>query len=282
MTLVCLIWGVQQVAIKVVAADTAPVMQLAIRFAGATLFFGAWLFAREGGRTFADGSLPSGLALGTLFAMEFIFAGEALTFTTAAHTVVFLYSAPIFSALGLQFVPEERLNRKQWAGIALAFAGLMVAFLGHGDRSAAAPLLGDGLALCGGLAWGLSSVVLRRGSVGRAATAKTVFYQVGMAAVLLLAFATSTGQAKVLPSGAVILSLIFQTLIVAIGSYLVWFWLLRHYLNSRLMLLSLLTPMFGVLFGALLLGDPIDLRFAMGAALVLIGVLAVNALTLKA
>jgi drug/metabolite transporter (DMT)-like permease len=158
----------------------------------------------------------------------------------------------------------------------------MVAFLGHGDRSAAAPLLGDGLALCGGLAWGLSSVVLRRGSVGRAATAKTVFYQVGMAAVLLLAFATSTGQAKVLPSGAVILSLIFQTLIVAIGSYLVWFWLLRHYLNSRLMLLSLLTPMFGVLFGALLLGDPIDLRFAMGAALVLIGVLAVNALTLKA
>ncbi len=49
MTLVCLIWGVQQVAIKVAAADTAPVMQLAIRF-----------------------------------------AGEALTFTTAAHTVVFL------------------------------------------------------------------------------------------------------------------------------------------------------------------------------------------------
>jgi hypothetical protein len=49
MTLVCLIWGVQQVAIKVAAADTAPVMQLAIRF-----------------------------------------AGEALTFTSAAHTVVFL------------------------------------------------------------------------------------------------------------------------------------------------------------------------------------------------
>lgn len=42
------------------------------------------------------------------------------------------------------------------------------------------------------------------------------------------------------------------------------------------MLLSLLTPLFGVLFGALLLADPVSLRFALGAALVLTGVLIVN------
>jgi drug/metabolite transporter (DMT)-like permease len=72
------------------------------------------------------------------------------------------------------------------------------------------------------------------------------------------------------------LALLFQTLVIAIASYLVWFWLLRHYLTSRLMLLSLLTPLFGVLFGAALLGDPIDLRFAVGALLVLMGVLIVN------
>ena len=73
-----------------------------------------------------------------------------------------------------------------------------------------------------------------------------------------------------------VLSLLFQTLVIAIASYLVWFWLLRHYLTSRLMLLSLLTPLFGVLFGAALLGDRIDLRFAAGALLVLTGVLIVN------
>jgi drug/metabolite transporter (DMT)-like permease len=73
-----------------------------------------------------------------------------------------------------------------------------------------------------------------------------------------------------------ILSLLFQTVVIAIASYLVWFWLLRHYLTSRLMLLSLLTPLFGVLFGAALLGDRIDLRFAFGAMLVLAGVLIVN------
>jgi drug/metabolite transporter (DMT)-like permease len=68
----------------------------------------------------------------------------------------------------------------------------------------------------------------------------------------------------------------FQTIFIAIASYLIWFWLLRHYLTSRLMLMTLLTPLLGVLFGVLLLNDPIETRFAIGTALVLGGVLIVN------
>jgi drug/metabolite transporter (DMT)-like permease len=251
-------------------------MQLAIRFGGAAIFFGMWVFIREGRRAFADGSLPSGLLLGLMFSLEFIFVGEALAHTTAAHSVVFLYTAPIFTALGLQFLPEERLSRLQWAGIAIAFIGIVIAFLGFSNRPALELIIGDLLALLGGVSWGLSNVVLRRGRIGGAATAKTVLYQVATAAIVLGAFAALTGHAQIEPSTATILSLVFQTLIVAITSYLVWFWLLRRYLTSRLMLLSLLTPLFGVIFGAALLGDPVDLRFALGAVLVLMGVLLVN------
>jgi len=272
----CVVWGFQQVAMKGVASNAAPVMQLAIRFGGASIFFGLWVLIREGRRAFTDGSLPSGLLLGLMFSLEFIFAGEALAHTTAAHTVVFLYTAPIFTALGLQFLPEERLSRLQWAGIAIAFMGIVIAFFGFSNRPAIDLLTGDLLALLGGVSWGLSNVVLRRGRVGGAATAKTVLYQVATAAIVLGTFAALTGQTQVEPSAATILSLTFQTLIVAISSYLVWFWLLRRYLTSRLMLLSLLTPLFGVMFGAALLGDPVDLRFALGALLVLMGVLLVN------
>jgi drug/metabolite transporter (DMT)-like permease len=272
----CVIWGFQQVAMKGVASNAAPVMQLAIRFGGAAIFFGMWVFIREGRRAFADGSLPSGLLLGLMFSLEFIFVGEALAHTTAAHSVVFLYTAPIFTALGLQFLPEERLSRLQWAGIAIAFIGIIIAFLGFSNRPALELIIGDLLALLGGVSWGLSNVVLRRGRIGGAATAKTVLYQVATAAIVLGTFAALTGHAQIEPSTATILSLVFQTLIVAITSYLVWFWLLRRYLTSRLMLLSLLTPLFGVMFGAALLGDPVDLRFAVGAVLVLMGVLLVN------
>jgi drug/metabolite transporter (DMT)-like permease len=52
--------------------------------------------------------------------------------------------------------------------------------------------------------------------------------------------------------------------------------MLRRYLASRVTVFSFLTPMFGVGFGVLLLGDPVDLRFAVGALLVLVGVVMVN------
>jgi drug/metabolite transporter (DMT)-like permease len=275
-SILCVIWGFQQVAVKGVATNVAPVMQIAIRFGGASIFFGIWVLIREGRRAFADGSLPSGLFLGLMFSLEFIFAGQALVHTTAAHSIVFLYTAPIFTALGLQFLPEERLSRLQWTGIGVAFFGIVIAFLGFSGRSAVELFKGDLLALLGGMSWGFSNVVLRRGRVGGAATAKIVLYQVATATLLLGTFAAATGQTQIELSTMTILSLVFQTLFIAIASYLVWFWLLRRYLTSRLMLLSLLTPLFGVVFGAALLGDPIDPRFAVGALLVLLGVLIVN------
>jgi len=276
MIMLCVIWGFQQVAIKGVALNVAPVMQLATRFAGASIFFGALVLIREGGRAFTDGTLPSGLLLGLMFSLEFIFAGQALVHTTAAHAVVFLYTAPIFTALGLQFLPEEHLSPLQWVGISVAFGGIVVAFFGFNGRPAVELVTGDALALFGGVSWGLCNVVLRRGRVSGANTAKVAFYQVATATLMLGAFAAATAQTAIEPTSMTILSLAFQTLIIAISSYLVWFWLLRHYLTSRLMLLSLLTPLFGVMFGAALLKDPVDLRFALGGLLVLLGVLIVN------
>lgn len=274
--MLCIVWGIQQVALKAVSANVAPVMQLTIRFAGASLLFGMWVLIREGRRAFHDGTLPSGLLLGLLFALEFILIGQSLAYTTAAHSIVFLYTAPIFTALGLQFLPEEKLSRTQWAGIGVAFLGVVVAFLGFSGLPALKLLKGDSLALIAGMSWGLSNVVLRRGRIGGARTAKTVLYQVGTASVLLGVFAVATHQARVALSQLTLVVLLFQTLGIAIISYLVWFWLLRHYLTSRLMLLSLLTPLFGVVFGKALLGDPISPRFALGGGLVLFGILIVN------
>jgi drug/metabolite transporter (DMT)-like permease len=277
----CMVWGIQQVAMKSVALDVTPLMQLAIRFAAATVFFGAWVAAREGRRALSDGTLVSGVLLGVMFSLEFILVGSSLAHTTAAHATVFLYSAPIFTALGLQFLPEEQLDRIQWAGIITAFIGIVVAFIGPGSRPATDLVQGDLLALCGGISWGVSNVVLRRGRIGSAATAKTVLYQVGVAAILLSAFALATGQTHVVPTAPALLALAFQTVCISVLSYLLWFWLLRHYFTSRLMLLSLMTPLFGVAFGALLMKDPIELRFALGASLVLAGILVVNAQQLR-
>lgn len=273
----CLIWGVQQVVMKAVSSSIAPVMQLAVRFAGSTVFFGVLVLRREGTGAFLDGTARSGLLMGVLFTLEFVLVGQALSHTTASHAIVFLYTAPVFTALGVQFLPDERMRRLQWLGVAVAFLGIVLAFAGPGSRPARELLLGDCLALLAGAAWGLTNVVLRRGRVGGAATVKTVFYQVGLAAPLLYVYALATGQDRIDPTLPALASVIFQTLMISIVSYLLWFWLLRHYLTSRLMLMTLLTPFVGVIFGGLALHDPIENRFAAGTGLVLAGIALVNA-----
>jgi len=57
---------------------------------------------------------------------------------------------------------------------------------------------------------------------------------------------------------------------------LVWFWLLRHYLASRLGVLTFLTPIIGVVLGAVLLGEPLEAQFVVGAAVVLLGITTVS------
>ncbi len=272
----CLAWGFQQVAIKAVAADITPTLQLAMRFTGASVFF-AWVVWRQEGKTlFSDGALPSGLLLGCLFSIEFVLVGQALRHTSAAHTVVFLYSAPIFTALGLQFLPEEHLSGRQWVGVLLAVAGIAVAFMSYSEKPIFDLFIGDGLALLAGAAWGASNVALRRGRISHASTAKIVLYQVGMAAVTLSAFAYATDQMHMIVSTRAIASVLFQTIAIAIISYIVWYRLLRRYLTSRLMLLSLLTPLCGVLLGHVVLGEVIEARVGVGAVLVLVGILIVN------
>ena len=151
MLLLCLCWGFQQIAIKLVAADVAPIMQIGLRSAFAALVLGVVMWRQAGWRTLTDAA-PAGLMAGLLFGVEFLLVAQGLVYSTASHISVFLYTAPVFAALGLHWLlPEERLTPLQWLGVAIAFAGIAVAFLGKGDPQAASNmLLGDAMGLTAG------------------------------------------------------------------------------------------------------------------------------------
>jgi drug/metabolite transporter (DMT)-like permease len=99
-----------------------------------------------------------------------------------------------------------------------------------------------------------------------------------VSAVVLLALALGLGQARVeTVTPLALASLAYQAVIVAFVSYLLWFWLLTRYIASRLSVFSFLTPLFGVTFGVLLLGESFSARFLIAALLVLTGIGLVNA-----
>jgi drug/metabolite transporter (DMT)-like permease len=94
--------------------------------------------------------------------------------------------------------------------------------------------------------------------------------------VLLLAAAWVLGQTAVTLTPGLLGNLAFQALVVSFASYLVWFWLLRVYVASRLGVFSFLTPLFGVGLGVGLLGEPLEPGFVQWAALVLAGIVMVS------
>jgi len=271
------LWGFQQVAIKLTAPDVSLVMQAAIRSVIATALLLAWAQWRGTPLFGRDGTLGAGVAAGLLFGGEFIFIYGGLEHTGASRMVVFIYLAPVLTALGLHWlVPGEKLVRTQWAGVLVAFAGIALAF-GDGFAAARGSLLGDVFGLIAAVLWAATTVLIRATGLARISAAKTLFYQLAVSAPMLLAASVLLGEKGVVALTPLALaSLAYQGVAVAFVSYLVWFWLLTRYLAARLSVFSFLTPLFGVLFGVLILSEPLTPSFVGAALLVGAGIVLVN------
>ena len=278
MVVLCAAWGLQQVAIKVSNAGISPVLQASLRSLGAAVLVWAWSAAR-GIRLFGrDGTLGPGLLCAALFAGEFAFIYWGLSYTSASRGVVFLYTAPFMVALGAHlFLPGERLRPLQWLGLACAFAGILAAFgesLGLPTKS---QLRGDGMLFLGAVLWAATTLLIKGSRLARISPAKTLFYQLAGSALVLPFVSLALGEPGIVAATPLVLaSLAYQTVLVAFASYLAWFWLVVHYPAGRLSAFSFLTPLFGVLAGALLLSERVSSALAAALVLVVLGIWLVN------
>ncbi len=276
----CFLWGLNQVAAKAAMPEVPPLWQAASRSLGGAALVALWARLR-GIRLFThDATLPGGLLAGALFAAEFVCIFVGLQFTTASRMAVFIYISPFVVALGMPFIAHaEALSRAQLAGLLLAFAGVAWAFAEGFTKPAAGPhqLLGDGLGVLAGVLWGATTLAIRATKLSAASAEKTLLYQLAISGALLLLIAVMQGAP--LPTRLSTLawaSMGFQIVIVTALSYLVWFWLIRTYPATRLTSFTLLTPVFGLLLGALLLGEPITARLVVALAAVATGIVLVN------
>ncbi len=275
----CLFWGVQQLLIKTTVTEVPPLWQAALRFAGATALLWVWCAVR-GVRLFErDGTLPAGLLAGLLFAGEFSCIYLGLRDTTASRLTVFLYASPFVVALLLpRLVPAEKLRGVQWIGLVIAFAGVAFAFSeGFTGPSTPRQLRGDGLALAAGTLWGLTTLVIRASSLGKASAEKTLFYQVAVTALVAPLLSLALGETWGFHYSAYAwTSLALQTAVGAFASYLTWMWLLRHYPATRMSSFTFLTPVFTLVLGVALLHEPLTAQLMVAVAGVAAGIVLVN------
>ena len=276
----CVVWGLGQVSTKLTLSEIPPLMQAAARSLGAALLLVLWSRARGLNLWQADGTGRAGLLAGSLFALEFgcIFVG--LQYTSASRMSVFIYFAPFVVALGMPLIARsERLDRWQVLGLSLAFGGVVWAYFEGFVRPTAGALqwLGDALGITGAVLWGLTTLALRGTRLGQALPEKALLYQLAVSALALGLASVAAGEAwPARLTGASLWPLAFQTVVITFASYLVWFWLVRHYPATRISAFTLLTPVFGLLAGVGLLGEPLTLRLGVALAAVCAGIALVN------
>jgi drug/metabolite transporter (DMT)-like permease len=275
----CAFWGFQQILIKFAGREIPPLWQASVRMAGATALLWLWCQLRGVKLFHRDGSLRGGLVVGLLFAAEFCLIYLGLQHTSASRLTVFLYTSPFWVAVLLpRFVPSEKLRTIQWIGLVIAFGAVGIAFSEaflHG--SAPGQWKGDAMGLAAGMFWGLTTLAIRTTKVATIQAEKSLFYQLSVTALVCPVLSLVLGETWSFDYSALAWGSVFlQTAVGAFASYLAWMWMLRHYPATQMATFTFLTPLFALVFGVVLLGEPLTLQLVLALLGVAAGIVLVS------
>ena len=224
-----------------------------------------------------DGTLVAGTVVGLLFGGEFILIYLGFDYTTVSRGIIFIFFAPLVVALGAHFlIPAERLTAIRAVGLVAAFLGVVVAFSDQLSLPSPDAIIGDIFCFIAEVLWGATTLVIKTTRLNLIAPEKVLIYQLAFSAPLMLAAAPFFGPFIREIDAIVILAFAYQVVIIVTASYLVWFWLIAYYPAGQLYAFAFLSPLFTVMFGALLLGEPLSPRLLVALALVAAGIYLVS------
>lgn len=274
----CLTWGFNQVAIKIALTGYPPFIQGGIRSLLAALCVATWCWMRGVPMFKRDGSLKGGLLAGFLFGAEFILIFQGLLYTTATRATLFLYLAPFFVVLGARiFLPMDRFSPQQWVGLALSFAGMIVAFGAPTPALDPRQLIGDIMMVAAAALWAGTTLTIKASRLNNAPAEKVMLYQLVVSAPMLaIAALAASERMTAMPSALATGALAYQTFFVVSITFVIWFAMIAKYSATRLSAFTFLSPLFGVAAGHLVLGDPLTPAFVIAVALVAAGLVLVN------
>jgi drug/metabolite transporter (DMT)-like permease len=274
--LLCALWGLNAVAIKVSNQGIAPIFAAGLRSVIATMGLVFWMKAKH--LPLFPASVGDGLVIGLMFGTEFGLLYSSLVYTSVSSAWILLYTTPFFHALGAHYLlADDRMSPSKWAGLVLAFVGIVL--LLSKDVALPSPwqLMGDLLAIGAAILWAVTTIYIKRRLVGRVSSEHTLLYQTLFSIPLLFVLSYSFGEEPATRlNGWILISIAYQGVIIAFLSYLLWFSLVHSYPVSRLSSFTFLTPIFAVFAGVLLLGEPLSVRAMVSLALVSTGIYAVN------
>jgi len=274
-------FGLSFVATKYALRGFEPLLIALLRFALAGgILWVVWRL-RRGPERVSRGELGRLAALGFVsLTVYFSFENLGIARTSASEAAILIATIPLFVVILNTFTLRERNTARQWAGIALSFAGIAALVLLGGSGAAGGGgggLTGNLLVLAASLSAGVYSILARRLLVSRPALFVTTFQNLfGALFMLPLALAEAALVGVRQPTPQALGGLLFLTVVCSITAYLLLNYAFRFIPASKVAVFINLTPIVAVAGAYVLLGERFTPGQAAAAVVVVAGVWLTN------
>lgn len=264
---VCLVWALNLVITRwtVSVADVPPVFFAGVRLGLVGLVLSPFLFPapRQIGLMFL-------IAMG-MGAVQFglLFLGLANASASAA-AVIGQLGVPITTIFSIMFLGEQ-IGWRRGLGIVMSFVGVMIIAI---DPEKFSLTLGMIFLVMAAVSSSAASILMKRIDPMPAMKLQAWVGTFSLLPLMAMSFATETGQLKAVLSGdpLIYLSTAFAVLAVSIFGHGTFYRMIKKYDVTLISPLTLMTPIWGVVLGILLLNEPLTLKLIVGAVVALAGV----------
>lgn len=274
MLLVVLIWGVNFAVLKLALREFDVLTFTAVRFAIATALMVALTLATEGNLRIHPGDFWKLVGLGLLgnglYQLLFM---NGIARTTAGNSSLILATAPIFVAI-LGSWMGYRLRPVTWLGILLSFVGLFLIIQGGaGAQLGSDHLLGDGLVLLAAICWGAYTALLAPFlRVYSPLKLNALAMILGTLPLFVAAAPSFASQPWADVTWVGWACLLFTAIFAVVVAYNLWNMGIQRVGSARTAVYSNLVPVVALVTAALVLGERIAALQAIGAAVVILGI----------
>jgi O-acetylserine/cysteine efflux transporter len=263
--IVMVIWGFNFAVAKFGLREFSPMFLMCLRFTGVAALL--LPFVRVPWGQMKQIFILSVL-LGTLH-FPLMFTG--LTGVDAATASIAIQLQVPFSSILAALLYRDKLGWRRGLGMAISFAGVIVI---AGEPRALGGTFYLGLVIAAALVFSIVNIQIKR--IGPINGFALNGWMAVMAApqLLIATLIMENDQWRQFQSATWLgwSSIAYMALMVTILSYLMWYPLVRKYPVNQTMPWTLLAPVFGVISGIVVLGEPMTPAMVTGGALTLVGV----------
>ena len=217
------------------------------------------------------------LLAGILFAIEFIFLFTALDYSTVTRVSLIFYTMPVWLTLAAHFLIEnDKLNLNKILGLIIALAGLFLAVYEPTTGYDTSQFYGDAYSLLASLCWATIAIMLKTTRLSNATPETQLLYQLVISGIILLPISMQINDYVRNIDLDLILIFSFQVIVIMCMGFIGWLWIMSRYSASSTSSFAFLTPIFGVLFGWLIMDDPINEQIYLSLFFTCLGIYLIN------